>query len=100
MSVPYQQIPVVVPHLMTKVAEQGAVGFTPLQPTAFPLDIVGLVQRDRDCPVVVPCHDLGTFGRVRWKVEDQTMLRILLPGSQRQLPTDETVNQAGAWQFR
>src|SRR4051812_17805349 len=47
-----QQIPIMMPDLMAKMAEQGPVSFAHLQAPALPFDVVGLGQGDGDDTVL------------------------------------------------
>src|SRR6185312_4262623 len=76
-----QAVPVVMPDLVTEVAQQRAVLLVLHLPLLFPVNIVGLGNIDRDEPVVMTCQNppAVTAGRILQKMElHARVVRLLL----------------------
>ncbi|MGY4185222.1 hypothetical protein ACVI1I_001994 [Bradyrhizobium sp. USDA 4459] len=93
-AVAHQHVPKVMSDLVAEMPEQRAIRLAHFEPAPLALDGIGLGQRDRDQAVVMAGHDpLATVRIVGEEIEEQAVLRVVLPGLDRQLPADQGIEQ-------
>jgi hypothetical protein len=100
-AVPDKNIPKVMTDLMPEMAERRAVRFGQFRPASLALDAIGLRKGDRDEAILMAGHDLRSCGRGRvgQEFKGQPVVGIFSAGFQRQLPTEQAVEQTMLGEF-
>src|ERR1700709_1116070 len=83
-----------VSHFVPEMSERRSIGFSHLQSATLAFDIVSFRKGNSDHPIFVPRHDFPVLsGIVSKKMKNQSMIRILLPCPQGQVPTYQRVEE-------